>query len=340
MPPRAIRTGIIDHAHRAADDPALRSLDVFKTLLLPVGLLIALVAALLAPRPGVAMSGGIIVFVFVSLMFFVNGWQTDIKSLAVGKRLAGAIALTAVFTFVAGPAIGYAIVHSLNFDPEIATGIIVMASMAPTLSSVVVITAQAHGNRAWAILLTVCMNLLGIFVIPLLLAFLLDNAAVSLPVTKMFIDLVLSVLLPFIAGVILRHFSKAAPRGWLNLLPTFCVIALSYMSFSTGRPMLLASSIGTIALLIVTLLAMHLVLLAMSVGSAVLLGYRPAEQKAIGFINSQKTLPVAVSILASLGQSTGAAAVPCVIFHLTQILCDSAVASRWHGKSHENSPKH
>jgi len=47
-------------------------------------------------------------------------------------------------------------------------------------------------------------------------------------------------------------------------------------------------------------------------------------------VGSQKTLPIAVAVLAQLGAAAGGlAVVPCVAAHLSQILIDSLLVSAW-----------
>ena len=50
---------------------------------------------------------------------------------------------------------------------------------------------------------------------------------------------------------------------------------------------------------------------------------------------SQKTLPVAMTVLAFLPESAvspeqkGLIAIPCIVFHLGQIFADAVIATRW-----------
>lgn len=56
-------------------------------------------------------------------------------------------------------------------------------------------------------------------------------------------------------------------------------------------------------------------------------------QRAVVLVGSQKTLPIAVTVLnqlsAKLSGPIGLAVVPCVVAHLSQILIDSVLVSRW-----------
>ncbi len=304
---------------------------MIKQLVLPVGLVFSLLFGMVAPSSGAWLHLKQAEFLFIGLIFLVNGYQTDIKSLIVSKRLLGAFAICGLVGFVGGALLGSAIARVLHLDPELTAGIVVMCTMAPTLSSVIVITQASNGNTAWSVLLTVGLNLLGVFAVPNLLALCLPGREVSVPVMPLLESLILSVLLPFVVGILARRIMKLKPSALVNLVPTLLIITLSYMSFSTGRATLLASTAGSIALLVVALLSLHIVLMLVAQGVAVLFGYQTPERKAIVFISSQKTLPAAVGIVAKLGYG-GAAAVPCVIYHFSQILFDSVIASWWRGR--------
>ena len=310
---------------------------MIKRLILPVGLVLALVGALLAPGAGIWLAGPRTAFAIIVTMFLINGYQTDLRSFAVGGRLAGAFLIAALVSFVGGSLLGKALVSLFAFDGQIATGILVMSTMAPTLSSVIVITKESGGNTPWAILMTVGLNLLAIVAIPAQLSFLFSGTPVSLPVVPLLRDLVLSVLLPFVIGVILRRIIQRPPAGFINLLPTLLVILLSYMAFCSGRNTLISSHGSTLLLIFVALLGLHLALLLIALGLTLFCGYQSPERKAVAFLSSQKTLPTAIGILASMGYAGGAAALPCVMFHFTQILADSIIAVMW--RSRQALPK-
>merc|ERR1711977_490147 len=55
-------------------------------------------------------------------------------------------------------------------------------------------------------------------------------------------------------------------------------------------------------------------------------------RKAVVILGSQKTLPVSMAVLASLPEELGekgTIAVPCILGHLSQLLIDSYVATKW-----------
>lgn len=59
-------------------------------------------------------------------------------------------------------------------------------------------------------------------------------------------------------------------------------------------------------------------------------------RRAVVLVGSQKTLPIAVAVLNQLAAFVdgplGLAVIPCVVAHLSQILVDSMLVSRWLSK--------
>ena len=63
------------------------------------------------------------------------------------------------------------------------------------------------------------------------------------------------------------------------------------------------------------------------------LGAAEGERRAVVLVGSQKTLPIAVTVLGQLSAllpgPMGIAVIPCVVSHLSQILMDSFLVSWW-----------
>ena len=67
------------------------------------------------------------------------------------------------------------------------------------------------------------------------------------------------------------------------------------------------------------------------------------EQRAVVLVGSQKTLPIAVTVLGQLSAvlpgPMGIAVIPCVVSHLSQILLDSFLVSWWLKQDAKKSPQ-
>lgn len=297
---------------------------------LPVGLLLAFLIAWLDPAPGAMLQQmGLIPWMVVTI-FLINGYQTSLKQLPHGREILSASIIAILISLLISPFIGLAVVSAVSLPVGAAMGLVVMATVPPTLSSGIVMTGIAGGNVAKALFLTILLNLVGVFTIPFMLQFTLDTVGIisisPLPLLK---QLILVVLIPFLVGMILKSVAHISSRHWLlRYLPSSCVIATVWMSVSASADTLKELDFQLLLLIVVGAIAVHGALLLLCWLSRYL--YRPelSEWLALLFTASQKTLPVAIGVLAALNQPIGLAMVACIIFHFLQLFIDSLIASR------------
>lgn len=107
------------------------------------------------------------------------------------------------------------------------------------------------------------------------------------------------------------------------------------MKFSESSDRLAQVSGLNLLILIAAGLFVHAVFLLLNTGVVRVLGIELAQRKAVVLMASQKTLPVAMTVLALIPDSAvsaqvkGLIAIPCITSHLGQIFVDAVVASRW-----------
>ena len=231
---------------------------------------------------------------------------------------------------------------------ELAVGLALFACMPTTLSSGVILVGEALGNVALALLVTVVTNLLGIITVPfaILLVFSTGDSdggdgggEVKLDAGKLLVKLILVIFIPLCVGKGLRHVSAraraftAAHRVGMKLASSFFLGIIPWMKVSANTEQigrLAARDLGAVAL---GGIGMHLCYLAFNGGVVwFLLPLGLKERKATIITSSQKTLPVAMTVLLSLPASfgdQGLMAIPIVVAHLMQIVIDAILAARW-----------
>ena len=298
---------------------------------LPIGLLLALLVAVLAPTPGALLHQAGLVPWMVVIIFLVNGYQVDLKRLPRAGPAARASLVAMVISLLLGPLLGLATVSLFELPADVALGLVVMATVPPTLSSGIVMTQVAGGNVPKALFLTILLNLIGVLSVPFMLQFVLGSAGlVSISPWSIFRQLILLVLLPFVLGAVIRRLAGSGAAGhWLlRYLPSSCVITTVWVSASASSGMLKAFDIRMLLLILAGALLIHGALLLLCYLARYL--YRPeyGEWLALLFTASQKTLPIALGLLAMISQNTGAAMVACLVFHFLQLFLDSVIASR------------
>ena len=297
---------------------------------LPAGLLLVLLLAWLQPAPGSALERAGLIPWMVATIFLVNGYQTRLRELPGGRTLIASSLIAVVIALLLAPFIGLFVTGMAGLPVAAAMGLVVMATVPPTLSSGIVMTRIAGGNAAKALFLTILLNLIGVVTVPYLLQLLLQSLGdVSLSPLSLLRQLLLIVVLPFAAGALARTWVRLPPRHWLlRYLPSLCVVATVWMAVSASAPALGRLDGGLLVTIALASLAIHASLLLLCLLVRPLYRAAPADWIALLFPVSQKTLPVAVGILAGLDGSAGLALVACILFHFVQLFTDSVIAAR------------
>lgn len=302
---------------------------------LPFGLFLAFVAAWIAPQYGTVLEQLGVIKWMVIIIFLVNGYQTHLRQIPQETGMLITAMLAVLINLVISPFVGLVMVYSLPLPEGAALGLIVMASVPATLSSGIVMTVIAGGDGIKALVLTILLNLLGVFTIPFILQLILENIGLlSLSPWSMLRQLILIVLLPFVIGMMFKRLMRIPPRHIvLKYLPSVCVIATVWMSVSASSATLKELSLPVIALIVLGAACVHAVLILLCWASRLVYRSQREEWLALLFTASQKTLPVAVGVLTLLHQPTGLALVACILFHFMQLFADSIIASRFARKN-------
>lgn len=329
---------------------------------LPVGLLLAMLIGSIAPKPGIqAANAGLQTFTTTGI-FIISGLNLKRGEAAQALSAWGSILYGLVTILLITPLAGFVALRLPLHPPELAFGLTVFCCMPTTLSSAISLTQTVGGNTALALLLTVSSNLLGIFTMPFVLCQLLgaSGSAVTIEPGPLLSNLLKTILAPLLAGALLRASIPAVTRfvdsnkKKTSILSSMLLILVPWMQISkavtSNVPVTSAALTATLAAGI----ALHLVFLAfnLTATAALQLGRTAnddglAIRRACVLVGSQKTLPIAVTVLNGLapqiGGSVGLAVIPCVVSHLVQIVMDSMLVSQWlkqdaQKSGHQSSP--
>jgi len=296
---------------------------------LPVGLLSAIFFALLLPAGGIFISehNGIKILVFI--IFLVSGFQTGGKGIALDGRLFQVFLTAAAIALLLSPLLGLLITRIIPFPQTLATGLIVIAAVPPTLSSGIVITEVSRGNAVLALILTVSLNLLGIFTMPFMLDLCLKAAGpIDIDQYSLLVKMLFFVLLPFAIGKITRSLSgktRISPN-W-SYVNSSCVVLVVYGSLAVSKSEFSGLTGTEYAMTLGSVCLLHFLLLVSNAQAGKMLGLPVADRKALVFVASQKTLPISVAVLTSISVDTGSAVIVCLMFHFFQLFTDSFLAA-------------
>lgn len=115
------------------------------------------------------------------------------------------------FSLLVIPAIGYGVAELLrlsSFDRNLCNGIIIASCIPTTISSNVLMTKSAGGNEAASLTNAVLGSILGVFLSPALIFWLLGLGSSSHPINygQIFGDLAVTVVSPLVLGQLIRFF--------------------------------------------------------------------------------------------------------------------------------------
>jgi len=313
---------------------------------LPIGLVLAIVVGLAVPQVGSALASvhvgkyGVFQTLFVVIIFIVSGLTLNTDDVKKALRAWKATLFGVVSILFITPLLAL-VPQQLPFLPaEFQTGLLLFCTMPTTINSGVALANAAKGNFALALMLTVLSNLLGIFTAPFFLSLLLAVGGIRIDPLPLLTNLLLTLLLPLVVGKALRELLAARVLPFLKkhktLIGNFsslCLICIPWMKLSVSQPALLALSAAEIAALIGCGLTIHAIYLAFNFAFATYVLRCPLDiKKSIVIMGSQKTLPMAMTVLSffppSLGEG-GLIAIPCILSHLVQIFVDAFLAAKW-----------
>ena len=324
---------------RSAGEPhngPVTTLARVNRLILPVGLIVVVTAGLVAPAVGESVGaarfgGASFSDVCIITVFFVNGLQTRLTG-ARDPALLRAIAPVAGINLLLAPVLGVVAVRLLDLPFGLEVGIALMASVPTTLSSAAVIAINVGGDRLWALTLTIVTVLLGSVTAPIAVSWIL-SADVELDPWPVLLTVAATVILPTVLGYLLRKFLWHSPPQWVSVVPSVAVLGVVWVTMSTNAEAAKAMAPVLVLAMIAAASVGHGALLAAARAASAGMPVRHAMP--VLFVASQKTLPLALTILAIISEQlpeiaavAAVATITCLVWHFLQLFADSVLAHR------------
>ena len=240
-------------------------------------------------------------------------------------------------TFIIFPLLGLAMQALLPsaLAPPLWIGMLFLCALPSTVQSSIAFTSIGQGNVAAAICAATASNLLGIFITPLLVGALLSMQGGPAPLGGI-LKIVEELLLPFIAGHLLRPWIGewvGRQKKILSITDRSSILLVVYTAFSaavvdgiwTRLPL---AQVIVLAVLCSVLLA---IVLAITTYGSRALGFGHADEVAIVFCGSKKTLASGIPMANVLfaGPAVGMTVLPLMIFHQIQLLVCAWLARRY-----------
>ncbi len=225
------------------------------------------------------------------------------------------------------------LLNSNNLSNLVYVGFIVLACIPTTITSCVVFTRNAGGNEEASLFNATLGNILGIFLTPLLIYFLIGQSIELDPIAAIK-KLILLVILPFLVGQLGRNFFSIkvnptlAKSGSNWMILTIMLIAF-INAFEKGINL---SFIDFVYILLLSLL-LKLVITALTWYSSALNSSRfnMADRKCLTITATQKTLALGLPIVAVLFANNPNLAIisfPIIAYHTIQLIIDGILIGK------------
>lgn len=273
----------------------------------------------------------------VAVIFVFQGLTLAADALKAGARQWRLHVLVQGFTFLGFPLLGILLDQLLGFwaSPDLRLGFLFLCVLPSTVSSAVVMTAAAGGNTAGAIFNAVASSLIGVFLTPLWVAWLMRSTGQSIPLGPVVLEIVLLLLAPFFLGQVLRRWARSwadahrrrlanASSGIILFIvfAAFCNSVQSRIWSQHGATLVVGAVLGTI---LVFVLAMVLVGVLIKAGRL-----DEGDRIAALFCAPQKTLASGVpmaKVIFGAHPGLGVILLPVMLYHPVQLLVHGVMAS-------------
>ncbi|PZH10639.1 bile acid:sodium symporter [Streptomyces sp. NTH33] len=271
----------------------------------------------------------------IAVLFFLYGARLSTREALDGLKHWRLHVTVLACTFLVFPLLGLA---ARGLVPAVLTlplyqGLLFLTLVPSTIQSSIAFTSIARGNVPAAICAGSFSSLIGIVLTPLLAAVLLGNGGGGFSAHSL-VTIVLQLLVPFVAGQVLRPWIGrfvAGHRKVLGLVDRGAILLVVYTAFSEGMvrgiwhqvsPARLGALLGVEAVLLAAMLALTWY-------GARALRFGRADRIAIQFAGSKKSLASGLPMASVLfGAQASLAVLPLMLFHQMQLMVCAVIAKR------------
>ena len=314
------------------------------------GMLLATLLAYVFPRfgsTGGAMHAEWVINIGVFLVFFLHGVNLSSEQISHGLKNMRLHLMVQGFTFIVFPLL-WLLADTLlgtRIAPLLMLGFFYLCALPSTISSSVALTGSAGGNVPAAILNASLSSVLGIFLTPLLVSFVVGSGSGGIDLGATLLDLCAMLLLPLVLGQLVRPLLGrffARHKRYTNIVDKVVILLLVYAAFCNSMVSGMWQQQGTSV--IFSALAGSALLLAvilwLTTRTARALKFSTADEIAAVFCASKKSLaagaPMAALIFGA-NPGLGLILLPIMIYHPLQLIVCSVMAESYATRNREQA---
>lgn len=274
----------------------------------------------------------------IALLFFLHGAKLSRQAVVAGLTHWRLHLLVLASTFVLFPLLGVLLRPLLLplVTPALYMGILFLCTLPSTVQSSIAFTSIAGGNVSAAVCAASASSMLGIFITPLLVGLLVHARGAGGMSGHAVLEIVMQLLVPFVAGQIAQRWIGAWVAGHRPLLAVVdqgSILLVVYTAFSAAvlqglwhqvpGPVMLGLLAADAVLLAIVLVLTRYV--------ARWLGFSRADEIVITFCGSKKSLASGVPMARVLfgTHPLGAVVLPMMLFHQMQLMICAVLARRY-----------
>ncbi|WP_443027594.1 bile acid:sodium symporter family protein [Sphingomonas sp. LR55] len=312
-----------------------RFLSVFEPFILML-LGTVVLASLLPARGEMATIVGYAADIGIVLLFFLHGAKLSRDAIWAGLRNWKLHLAVLAITFVAFPLFGLGLTALPFVTGPLAAGLLFLTLLPSTVQSSIAFTAIARGNVAAAVCSASFSNLLGILVTPALVALLMNTSGSGGISIESIEAIVLQLLVPFVAGHLLRPWIGAwvtRNKGLLTVVDRGSILLVVYSAFGAAvvEGLWTKLSLGDLILIGLLCAALLAFVLALTFAVARLMKLPREDAIVLQFCGSKKSLASGVPMAGVLfpPAQVGVILLPVMLFHQLQLIACAIIARRY-----------
>ncbi|MDE2429639.1 MAG: bile acid:sodium symporter [Burkholderiales bacterium] len=274
----------------------------------------------------------------IALLFFMHGARLSREAVIAGITHWRLHLLVLTVTFAVFPLLGVTLKPVLLHlvTPELYVGILFLCVLPSTVQSSIAFTAVARGNVPAAVCSASASNLIGLFLTPLLVSLVIVVQGEHHSSLDAMLKIVYQLLLPFVAGQILRPWLQAWTEkraSTLKMVDQSSILLVVYVAFSEAVVQGLWHQLPPLMLLSLLVISgvMLAIIMVLITFASRRFGFSKEDEITIFFCGSKKSLasgvPMAKVLFAS--GSVGMVLLPLMLFHQLQLMVCAVMAQRY-----------
>ncbi|MCC5025318.1 MAG: bile acid:sodium symporter [Candidatus Synoicihabitans palmerolidicus] len=275
----------------------------------------------------------------VAFVFFAQGLTLPAKALRDGASQWKLHLGVQGFGFLLMPLVVIAIdrLVGARLAPDLRLGFLFLAVLPSTIVMAVALATVSGGNVAAAIFNAVLSNVIGVFLTPAWVAWLMQASGQGPDQGAVFREVSLLLLLPLILGQVVRRFGLEAwadaRRKRLSNVSNAIILIIVYAAFCNSVKANLWSShgVGTFGVAAMGVVGLLVLALAGTWGLGRVLGLAAPERIVLMFSGAQKSLATGVSlakVIFGAHPGLGLILLPITIYHPLQLFLCGMVGAR------------